>query len=1024
MSLGRRKDEPFERGATGSGHGDLREDLLRLEEIADLHFAASAHATALDYLRRILTTPGAVELDLEHRLRLHRKCIDAALNIGDLSAAERYLQRAHDLLAGDTDVTDDLLPLRATLQGREAVLLTQRGAYVDALHLCKSAFAVLAVTDNHLDVANLQATMGVCHHRLGRLDKAEEFYADALATYRRIGDELGVASQYSNLALLKKNACRWDEAIVALQRAIAIADRHGASHLLSRLLLNIGIVHLKRGAADEGRIALERSLSLARGLGDRDRETKIDLALGYLELHEGNLLRAEELILAGKNLADHHGFWRESVIADEYLGDLLLARGEGAAALVNYELGLEKIHGQRRVSDLEGELLRRVAAAHLALDAPARAVAAAEAAIAACTACGERYELGFAHDLLGRALIRQGRIEDGVAAFHKALSHFADQQLWQCQAECLVHFVPLLVGRSRQQELRFLRRRLEHLLDAGDTLRQDRLRLDLLHARALVLLELQEWEEALLACDELQRCLESAPDENLAAACARLRRQLEERLTEPLVLASGRGQHSLIDLAHLLGGEGELENLSIPLTMALERLGGGKGCLLRPLPGGEWVVAASSGLEREEALALRECLETAHPGLLQTPLLVQRENLLSCHPEAAGNRKGLVVSIPLNNDGSNHGLLLLLPEREMGASLAPALEHLGSVAAMLSRHLAERASGSAIPPIRTDDGGAFGAQVGFITRNRRMLELLDLTRKVAPSELTVLLQGETGTGKGLLARAIHLNSPRREARFLAINCAAIPETLLESELFGHVRGSFTGALTDKKGLIVEAEGGTVFLDEIGKLPLSMQGKLLQFLDTKIVRPVGSNRSQRVDVRIICATKSLLREKVEQGVFLEDLYYRLTDFPLVIPPLRRRRDDLPLLVRHFLARHGLRTGTRPPGVSRSFLAALESYDWPGNVRELEKVLARAIVLSQGAAMLTPDLLPFVVPEAPSDGGDDRILPLRESLYQVERREIARALEMTGGNKAAAARLLGISYPSLLKKVRQYGLAASA
>jgi two-component system response regulator AtoC len=299
--------------------------------------------------------------------------------------------------------------------------------------------------------------------------------------------------------------------------------------------------------------------------------------------------------------------------------------------------------------------------------------------------------------------------------------------------------------------------------------------------------------------------------------------------------------------------------------------------------------------------------------------------------------------------------------------------------------------------------------------------VLGLARKVAPSDLTVLLNGETGTGKGLLAYSIHALSHRADRRFLSINCAAIPEALLESELFGHKRGSFTGAHSDKRGLLAEAEGGTVFLDEIGKLPLGMQGKLLHFMDTKVVRPVGSNTEFTVDVRIICASKSDLHEMALEGLFLEDLYYRLLDFPLVIPPLRERPDDIELLVRHFVTRFSRDLGCQPPALDRVFLDQLLQHSWPGNIRELEKALKRAIVLAQDDGVLRPEHLPRAMAVAAPERQAAQPT-LREAIAEVECREITRALRASGGNKSAAARSLQISYPSLLKKLKIYGIAS--
>jgi len=304
-----------------------------------------------------------------------------------------------------------------------------------------------------------------------------------------------------------------------------------------------------------------------------------------------------------------------------------------------------------------------------------------------------------------------------------------------------------------------------------------------------------------------------------------------------------------------------------------------------------------------------------------------------------------------------------------------------------------------------------------------MYQVLALIEKVAKSNCTVLFSGETGTGKGLLAQSLHLISDRASRKFIALNCAALPEQLLESELFGHVRGAFTGAEATKMGLLEAANGGTVFLDEVGKTSLFMQGKLLQFLDSSEVRPVGSNEFRKVDVRVICASKSDLRQEVEQGNFLEDLYYRLNDFPVAIPPLRQRQGDIKLLVDHFLRKCLLELQRRLPGFSRQALQIMQQYSWPGNVRELEKCVKRAVILAEEGRPITVRHLPDEL-KSPERRGREAAahfegMPLREHLARVEADLIGASLRKAGGNKSEAARLLGISYPNLLQKIKHYG-----
>lgn len=319
-----------------------------------------------------------------------------------------------------------------------------------------------------------------------------------------------------------------------------------------------------------------------------------------------------------------------------------------------------------------------------------------------------------------------------------------------------------------------------------------------------------------------------------------------------------------------------------------------------------------------------------------------------------------------------------------------------------------------------DERPALGELVGA---SPAMNAVFQTVGKIAPYKATVLLTGESGTGKELLARAIHRNSPRASGPLVAVNCGAIPENLLESELFGHARGAFTGAVKARRGLFQEADGGTLFLDEIGELPLALQVKLLRVLQEEEVRPVGESKTERVDVRVIAATSRDLEEQSRTGAFREDLFYRLNVIHIRIPSLRERREDIPRLVDHFLARFGRKFGRNLDGLEAETLDALLAYDWPGNVRELENALERAVILSDG-----PLLDVAALPPAVRDGagprrtlsGDDADLSIKRRVATLEADLITRALERTGGNRTHACRLLDISHRALLYKMKDYGI----
>jgi transcriptional regulator with GAF, ATPase, and Fis domain len=307
--------------------------------------------------------------------------------------------------------------------------------------------------------------------------------------------------------------------------------------------------------------------------------------------------------------------------------------------------------------------------------------------------------------------------------------------------------------------------------------------------------------------------------------------------------------------------------------------------------------------------------------------------------------------------------------------------------------------------------------------SKPMDELKSKLEKVVNTRVTVLIEGETGVGKELIASAVHYKSTRRDKLFVAQNCAAMPENLLESELFGHKKGSFTGATDDKRGLFELADGGTLFLDEIGEMPLSLQAKLLRALQEGEIRAVGANKPIHVNVRIVTATNRNLKKEVEEKRFREDLYYRLAVFPIRVPALRERREDIPLLAAFFLAKYASEIGKSVSGFSQQTMELLQAYDWPGNVRELENEVQRIVIQIDPNGFATPDLLSPRIRQV--DNVVDRAAPkkgtLKEMMDQLEKYILIESLREHGNNKTAAARTLGITREGLHKKLRAFGIS---
>ena len=313
---------------------------------------------------------------------------------------------------------------------------------------------------------------------------------------------------------------------------------------------------------------------------------------------------------------------------------------------------------------------------------------------------------------------------------------------------------------------------------------------------------------------------------------------------------------------------------------------------------------------------------------------------------------------------------------------------------------------------------AFSGIIGASPGMRRVGELM---QRAVDTDVNVLLTGESGTGKELVAKALHFNGPRRKGPFVAVNCAAVPETLIETEMFGHERGAFSGATTQRAGCFEQADGGTLLLDEIGDMPLVLQAKLLRVLQEREIRRVGGRRSIPVNVRVVASTHRDLEAAMREGAFREDLYYRLAVFPIDVPPLRARPEDIPLLAEHFRKKHAERLGVSVAAISPAAAALLARHEWPGNVRELENVICRSLVLETSellqAATLPAELVP--VGAAAQPAATSAAAPVRATLADVERRAIADAIERSGGNLTHAARILGINRTTLYRKLRKHG-----
>jgi len=343
------------------------------------------------------------------------------------------------------------------------------------------------------------------------------------------------------------------------------------------------------------------------------------------------------------------------------------------------------------------------------------------------------------------------------------------------------------------------------------------------------------------------------------------------------------------------------------------------------------------------------------------------------------------------------------------------LDELRTIVSRAAEHTAQRRM---IRELKQQLDEKYGFE-NIIAHSPTMLKILDTVRRIAPSDIPVIITGESGTGKELLAGAIHSNSRRADKKFVAINCAGLSETLLEDELFGHVKGAYTGATADRPGRFEHADGGTMFLDEVGDMPLAMQAKLLRVLENGEIVRVGANEPIRVNVRVISATNTDLAEKVRKKEFREDLYFRIKGAEISIPPLRSRREDIPPLIEHAIRRANETHDTKVKGITPEIRRVLMSYPWPGNVRQLNNVVENMVVLA-GGDKLTVDDLPSEIHRPPGEGGESLGELAGMSLQQAEKELIRSTLKMVDGNREQAANILGIGERTLYRKIKEYGL----
>ena len=1008
-----------------SAHANLpaEEGVQQREAVGDLHFAADHFAGAIETYDAALTS--LVGEAPDERCRLHLRLAVAHYHRGDFEASLRSLAIARAVTRHLHDRHHN-----AHIAAEMAHALSAVGQYRRARRYALHAYHALRNTDDHRTVAQAGVEIGMCYARLGASAEAIEWLQNAAATFRRIDDADGLVTALNNLGLVYKNLREWREATRFLEQALRIDERAGLYARMRAHNQNLGLIRYYLGQWDLAEENFRRSLQISRDTGHLQGEAMSLLALGRLARRRRQYDRADEHFHRALELAESVGARREVALAREFLAEVALDRGHAADALALLEPALEDARIAAPQGDLVMELESRVGLTLLHMGRLEEAQGHLLCALALSERLGDRLEQGIADRSLARLDALRGNSAGLELKIRAAAQVFEELNENYELATTLATWGELLLALPSGQRMRVP---LEPVADAarrGAVLFRE-LGVPAQAADAMLTLarleaEREHFDQAVSLLEQAEQWLREAGDADAEGRAASLRRELEQQYVA-VSLSSCNEFRALEEANRLFRDTSDMDGLlAQAVKLAVEHSGGDRGFVAFSNGGGRLDVVAQHGLGRDRARRILQTIETmvGHRVAEGGPLFSSRVAADPRFNGAVGGALegvGSLVSVPLNFPSQAVGLVyvdrfsdsLLGAFKQRELNLLAVLANSAAVAiveAQRSRLLEENKA------LRDKLKPTPGME-RVISQSREMSEILTLLSKVGDSSATVLFMGETGTGKGLLAQVVHEMSNRRDRPFVQVNCAALPEPLLESELFGHVHGAFTGAMHDKTGLFEEADGGTIFLDEIEKVPESVQAKLLHVLDRGEIRPVGATRNRSVNARVICATGCDLRERIKDGRFLEDLFYRLNDITVRVPPLRERREDIPLLAQYFLTQFSRQMEKPLKGFAPEVLHVFLHGEWRGNVRELEKAVKRMVVLADEGTTLNLALLPAELRDGSSADPERPVgRALRTNVALLERRMIAEALERVRWNKARAARELGLSYPTLLTKIR--------
>jgi len=908
-----------------------------------------------------------------------------------------------------------------------------RNDYQRTLSLCREAFDEIGTTSLNYRIGRLQYLMYRAHAALGDFKAAEISARDSLASYRRVRDSEGIVNAYNALARIYYLRSDYTMAAEYVNEALQYAGSNPIEN--AQLLGNLGRIYILTGDLDKAEDHLRRALEVGVKHNLSRFLVNCHLSLGYLHLRRRDFRRAEKRFDIAKTIVAENDFRRERVICLEYQGELSLDKQDFVAAREYLQQSLDAGKELAPESTLVSQALRRLAEAELELGHHDRAMRTAQKALDLARQLGERAEIALSHRVISAIFLIRNEYADARRHGLEGIDILREiGDVYELGRSIIAYggIPPAGISLSDRRILPLLQEAENIFVLLGDDYNLARCRFEM--GRFLYLTG--KSGDALECLKESLRSYRSVGDMDGAAKVNDFLRSLSQSAIERAM--SDENEYKIF--GNLVSDSEEYKNLKTGslghlLEVLVTRTGSDRGFIIDTVQWEQPQITASHGFDESafESLAetfrelLGDCLNVDSP-----TLVLDCSNEPDFHdllPSDRGSVTSMIVlPLILGADVVGYVYLDRLSDRSstgINPFTQSEIDFAVSFADLTAFKTADYQKEKLL-----EDNVRLKAQLlekcvfpNIVTQSRSFMEMLARVRQVSNSNMAISLTGETGTGKDLLAKAIHYNSNRRDKRFVSVNCAALPESLLESELFGYKKGAFTGADRDKPGLFEEADGGTFFLDEIADMPMSIQAKLLRVLEQQEITRLGDTKPRSVDVRVISATNKDLKAEMEDRRFRSDLYYRLCALGFTISPLRERKEDIPLLIDHFL--EGSMCQLSPDA-----LKYMIDYEWPGNVRELENEVKKIILLANNEGIITPSLLSSRIvgeDKAQFEMGADRMslnsedgFSLYEYLAEFEKRFIIKALKEQQGIKKRAADWLNIPESTLRLKLKQYNI----